>query len=141
MKAGSGKSLHIMLALALVGTGVFGFTLLTNPVESLAQQQRSVFMGGNPSRVDSDDVTTLTASVDWEIHVSCAMSNTAGTFSLSKSFNGLASVTLTTPEETHIVLFTLGGFGNNLVTIDGVTHGPYTLAQIRAIFGIDISID
>ena len=47
-----------MLALALVGTGAFGFTLLTNPVESLAEQQ-SRFMGGNPSVVDSEEVRTL----------------------------------------------------------------------------------
>ena len=50
--------MHVMLALALMGIGVFGFSLLTNPVESMAQQQ-SIFSGGNPSRVDSEDLTTL----------------------------------------------------------------------------------
>ena len=89
----------------------------------------------------SDGVETLIVTVDSEIHVSSAMSNTAGTFTLTASFNGLASVTITAGEETHIVLFTLGGFGNNLVTIDGVTHGPYTLEQIREIFSIDLEID
>ena len=58
MKAWNGKSMHIVLALALIGVGVFGFSLLTNPTESMAQQQ-SRFMGGNPSVVDSEDVNTL----------------------------------------------------------------------------------
>ncbi len=58
MNAGDGKALHVVLALALMGLGVFGFSLLTDPVESLAQQQ-SRFMGGNPSIVDSEEVTTL----------------------------------------------------------------------------------
>ena len=58
MKRGNGVSSQIMLALALVGTGIFGFRFLTNPVESMAEQQ-SRFMGGNPSVVDSEDVRTL----------------------------------------------------------------------------------
>ena len=48
----------VLLALAVIAVGVFGFTLVTNPVESMAQQQ-SRFMGGNPSVEDSEDVNTL----------------------------------------------------------------------------------
>ena len=53
MKRESGR---MKLGLVVTAATVLGLILVLDGAESGAAQQRSVFMGGNPSRVDSEEV-------------------------------------------------------------------------------------
>ena len=73
MKGEFGRPRQLLLALTLAAGGALGFTLLSNPLESMAAQQ-SNFMGGTPSVVDSEDMRMLRLSFpagsrsNWHTH-------------------------------------------------------------------------
>jgi hypothetical protein len=78
------------------------------------------------------DVTgTVTA------HASEAFSRAAGAYAFSFGISGLRSIVLTSGAEVHTVTITTEALDRILIDVDGVTFGPYTLAQILWWFGFD----
>jgi hypothetical protein len=70
-------------------------------------------------------------------HASEAFSRSAGTYAFSFGIRGLRSIVLTSGSEVHTVTITIEALDRILIDVDGVTFGPYTLAQILWWFGFD----
>ena len=70
-------------------------------------------------------------------HASAAFSRTAGNYTFTFGINGQRTIVVTDGVETHTVISTMSALDHIVIEIDGVSFGPYTLAQIRWWFGFD----
>lgn len=68
-------------------------------------------------------------------HADATFSRTAGTYAFTFGISGLRSIVLTSGAVTHTVTITTEALDRIFVDVDGVTFGPYTLAQIIWWFG------
>ena len=71
------------------------------------------------------------------VHASATFSRSAGTYSFTFSINGQRTITIDDGVESHTVTITMEALDRLFITVDGVTFGPYTLAQIWWIFHCD----
>jgi hypothetical protein len=81
--------------------------------------------------------TTWTATGSVERHATLHFSRSAGAWTFSAGLNGLRVFTITDGVETHLVTITVSALDHIVIEVDGVSYGPYTLAQIRAVWRFD----
>lgn len=70
-------------------------------------------------------------------HVTVSFSRTAGNYSFTFGINGQRTVVISDGTEIHTVIITMTALDHIVIEVDGVSFGPYTLAQIRWWFGFD----
>jgi hypothetical protein len=70
-------------------------------------------------------------------HASLSLSRTAGNYSFTFGIHGQRTIVVTDGTETHTVIITMNALDNITIEVDGTVFGPYTLTQVRAIFGFD----
>jgi hypothetical protein len=80
---------------------------------------------------------TWTVSGTVLVHASMVFSETAGNYSLTFGISGQRTLVISDGVETHTVIFTMTDLDHIVIDLDGVSFGPYTLAQIRWWFGFD----
>jgi hypothetical protein len=71
------------------------------------------------------------------VHANATFSRAGGTYSFTFGISGLRSIVLTSGAEVHTVTVTTEALDRIFIDVDGVTFGPYTLAQIIWWFGFD----
>lgn len=99
-------------------------------------QATSDVSGSLNATVTSNSKTwTVTGTVTR--HASLTFSRTAGNYSFTFGIHGQRTVVVTNGTETHTVIITINALDNILIEVDGTVFGPYTLTQIRALFGFD----
>jgi hypothetical protein len=65
-----------------------------------------------------------------QVHAFASFSRTAGVWSFSAGISGQRTVVVTDGTVTHTVVITMQAIDHILIEVDGVTFGPYTLAQV-----------
>jgi hypothetical protein len=81
--------------------------------------------------------TTWTVTGTVARHASLTFSRTAGNYAFTFGINGQRTIVVTNGTETHTVIVTMSALDHIMIEVDGVSFGPYTLAQIRWWFGFD----
>ena len=76
------------------------------------------------------DGTTWTVTGTVTRHASLSLSRTNGNYAFSFGIQGEHTVVVTNGIETHTVISTMKALDHIVIEVDGVTYGPYTLAQI-----------
>jgi len=80
---------------------------------------------------------TWTVSGTVDRHVTASFSRAAGTWSLAFSLTGERTLIITSGSVTHTVVLRFLDFDRIMITVDGVTFGPFSWIQVRIIFGFD----
>jgi len=70
-------------------------------------------------------------------HSSAVFSCVAGTYSFTFSINDQRTLTISNGSETHTVVITATAIDHIVIEVDGVSFGPYTLAQVLSVFGFN----
>jgi hypothetical protein len=85
----------------------------------------------------SNGLKTWTVTGTVARHASAVFSQTAGNYSLTFGISGQRTVVISDGVETHTVIITMTALDHIVIEVDGVSFGPYTLAQIRWWFGFE----
>jgi hypothetical protein len=94
-------------------------------------------VSGSLNATVTHGTTTWTVTGTVTRHASLTFSRTAGNYAFTFGIHGQRTVVVTNGTETHTVIITMNALDNILIEVDGVVFGPYTLTQIRALFGFD----
>jgi len=76
------------------------------------------------------DGTTWTVTGTVTRHAALSLSRTAGNYAFTFGVNGQHTVVISNGVETHTVITTMTALDHIMIEVDGVSFGPYTLAQI-----------
>lgn len=99
--------------------------------------QATADVNGALNATVTHDQKTWTVTGTVTRHATVSFSRTAGNYSFTFGINGQRTVVVTDGVETHTVISTMSALDHIVIEIDGVSFGPYTLAQIRWWFGYD----
>lgn len=94
-------------------------------------------VNGTLNATVTHDLKTWTVTGTVTRHASVAFSRTNGNYAFSFGINGQRTVVVTDGVETHTVVSTMTALDHIVIEVDGVSYGPYTLAQLRWWFGYD----
>lgn len=78
----------------------------------------------------TDDGETWTANGTVQRHAAWSVVRAAGAYTVTWSFTGQRTIVITDGVETHTVVVDVQALDRILITVDGVTYGPYTALQI-----------
>ena len=92
---------------------------------------------GALSATVTNGVKTWTVTGTVTRHANATFSRTAGNYSFTFGVNGQRTVVISNGTETHTVIITTSALDHIVIEVDGVSFGPYTLAQIRWWFGFE----
>lgn len=81
----------------------------------------------------------VTASVSGTRQVSGLWTRAAGVPSFSYSWTGVKTITVTEGTTSHVIVIEVQSSTSIFITVDGVTFGPYTVAQVVAFFQMQMS--
>src|SRR5205814_1302778 len=87
-------------------------------------------VAGALSATVTHNLKTWTVTGTVTRHAGLTFSRTAGNYAFTFGINGQHTVVVTNLLETHTVISTMTALDHIVIEIDGISFGPYTLAQI-----------